>query len=56
MSKFIGIGNGTTYTLLITLNLSTLILVDGLQIEQEDRYDKVDLEPVLTTLARNHAP
>ena len=44
-----------THRLLIALYLSTLILVDQLEVEKEDRHSKKYLEPVLTTLARNHA-
>ena len=45
-----------THALFVTLNLSTLVLVDGLKIKQENRHGKVNHEPVLTTLIRDHAP
>lgn len=33
-----------------------LVLIDGLEVEEKDRHHKINLVPVLTALARDHAP
>lgn len=33
-----------------------LVMVDGLEVEEKDRHHQVYLIPMLTTLARDHAP
>lgn len=47
---------GTTYRLLVTFDLSQLILVDRFEVEKENQYDEINLEPVLTAIARDHNP
>ena len=46
---------GTTHVLFVTAYLLTLVLVDGLKVEKEYRHGDIDLKPMFTALARDHA-